>query len=153
MEHVCTNWECAHIQKHTQRYTKQSTSWGIAALAMHGDKSHYYLCTLIKGEGKLFINHTCPRGRETGGREGVGKEGAKEPGMWVTGELPGLIFLRPATQISNRLVHHSRSANTSVVVWSCSASVHKPRWHTHTLVCFLANMHRKGVLPWHPEKS
>ena len=29
---------------------------------------------------------------------------------------PGLIFLRPATQISNRLVHHSRGANTSGVV-------------------------------------
>lgn len=83
----------------------------------------------------------------------MGKEGAKEPGMWVTGELPGLIFLRPATQISNRLVHHSRGANTSVVVTLVLFGIcaHVTLTYTHTLVCFLANMHRKGVLPWHPE--
>lgn len=78
---------CAPTESvHTHRYTKQSTSWGIAVLAMHGDKSHYYLCTLIKGEGKLFINHTCPRGQETGGRGGGrgsgqrGSEGARDVG-------------------------------------------------------------------------
>ena len=87
---------------------------------MHSDRPHYYLCTLIKGEGKLFINHMSPKGCERDeGREGAGgdgKEGSKTARDVGDKGAPGLVFLRSATQISNQLVHHSCSTNTSVLV-------------------------------------
>lgn len=61
MEHVCANRE----------HRKRATNCGIGVVAIHTDKMHYYLCTLINGESKLSINHVCPRGWETGGADRV----------------------------------------------------------------------------------
>lgn len=36
----------------------------MVALSMCSDRPHYYLSALIKAKAKLFINHTCPSGRE-----------------------------------------------------------------------------------------
>lgn len=65
---------------------------------------------------------------------------------------PGLIFLRPATQISNRLVHHSRSANTSVVVTLVLFRIcgQVTLTHTHTRT-FPHKCAQHRVLPRHPQ--
>ena len=55
---------------------------------------------------------------------------------------PGLIFLRPATQISNQLVHHSRSANTSGVVTLVLFHICGHDTLTHTFTHRLANDRR-----------
>lgn len=39
MEHVCAKRE----------HRKQATNCGIGVVAIHTDKMHYYLCTLING--------------------------------------------------------------------------------------------------------
>lgn len=55
--------------------------------------------------------------REEVGGGGGGERGERRSeGCGWQGRAPGLIFLRPATQISTRLVHHSCCANTSVAV-------------------------------------
>ena len=111
-----------------------------------GDTPHYYLCTFIKGEGKLFINHPCPRGPQKEGMEGWGeggmrrgrdeeREGWGEGGMWVTGRAAGLVFLRqsetnikPGSFIITAVQTHQRRFH-----WSCSASVDTHTYtHTHT---------------------
>lgn len=78
MEHVCANRE----------HRKRATSWGIGIQAIHTDKMHYYLCTLINGERRLSINYVA-RGAER--REGQAEwRKAEKARMWATWKLPAL---------------------------------------------------------------
>lgn len=100
--HVCANRELR----------KRATSWGIGERAIHADKMHYYLCTLINGENKHSINHVRSRGWGTGGAEARRRQGCERRGP------PGLVFPRPEAPIRNGFVRLSGHATSPNLGWS-----------------------------------
>lgn len=102
-----------HAHTHTRIYKASPQLRDCSTGCTRGDKSHYYLCTLIKGEGKLFINHGSPRGQGNVGRvKGEDRMGAKEPGT----SGPHISQGPSSARISKRLVHHSRGTRAWAVV-------------------------------------
>lgn len=124
MEHACANRE----------HRERATNCGIGVVAIHTDKMHYYLCTLINGESKLSINHVCPRGWKTGGADRV--ERSEEARMWAI-TAPGLEFLRTKTQIWSCFVTFH---GVQTLVEGCLHQHHV--WMGHTDIDLYTNKYR-----------
>lgn len=141
LSHQLQWWSIQHTQT-----IKRATSWGTAVPAMHGERPHYYLCTLIKGEGKLFINHTCPRGRQR--RREMREQ--KEWGMWVTGELQASNFSgRQHKYYTGSFIIHAVQTHQQWLHWSCSASVDMTHWHMQRTLPWVTESHNLLLINVH----